>query len=121
MTPELRGLFPITQRAVYLNHAAISPPPTPTVEAVEAQLRDVHENGSLNYLDWLEVKRRARESLAQLLNARPEQVAFMRNTSDALSTVANGLKWKTGDNLVTFRSEERRVGKECRSRWSPYR
>ena len=23
-------------------------------------------------------------------------------------------------NLVTGRSEERRVGKECRSRWSPY-
>src|SRR3712207_8337404 len=22
--------------------------------------------------------------------------------------------------LVTYRSEERRVGKECRSRWSPY-
>ena len=24
------------------------------------------------------------------------------------------------DLLVLFRSEERRVGKECRSRWSPY-
>lgn len=105
MTPELRALFPITQRTIYLNHAAISPPPTPTIEAVEAQLRDVHEDGSLNYLKWLEVKRRARESLAQLLNARPEQVAFMRNTSDALSTVANGLKWKSGDNIVTFRRE----------------
>ena len=23
-------------------------------------------------------------------------------------------------SCVTFRSEERRVGKECRSRWSPY-
>ena len=23
-------------------------------------------------------------------------------------------------SLVTLRSEERRVGKECRSRWSPY-
>ena len=23
-------------------------------------------------------------------------------------------------NVDTFRSEERRVGKECRSRWSPY-
>ena len=23
-------------------------------------------------------------------------------------------------SLVSFRSEERRVGKECRSRWSPY-
>ena len=105
MTPELRALFPITQHAVYLNHAAVSPPPKTTIEAVESQLRDVHENGSLNYLDWLEVKRRTRDSLTQLLNARPEQVAFMRNTSDALSTVANGLKWKTGDNIVTFRRE----------------
>src|SRR5260370_5328337 len=26
----------------------------------------------------------------------------------------------TGNNLGTVRSEERRVGKECRSRWSPY-
>ena len=24
------------------------------------------------------------------------------------------------ENIVTTRSEERRVGKECRSRWSPY-
>src|ERR1035438_6722518 len=24
------------------------------------------------------------------------------------------------DNRVMYRSEERRVGKECRSRWSPY-
>ena len=25
-----------------------------------------------------------------------------------------------GSNVVVDRSEERRVGKECRSRWSPY-
>ena len=25
-----------------------------------------------------------------------------------------------GDTVVLSRSEERRVGKECRSRWSPY-
>lgn len=105
MTPELRALFPITQNCVYLNHAAVSPPPVTTIEAVAAQLRDVHENGSLGYLNWLQVKREARELLAQLLNAQPEQVAFMRNTSDGLSTVANGLKWKSGDNIVTFRRE----------------
>lgn len=106
MTPELRALFPITQRAVYLNHAAVSPPPTTTIQAVEAQLKDVHENGSLNFLSWLEVKERARTLLAGLLGAaRPEQVAFVRNTSDGLSTVANGLTWKPGDNIVTFRRE----------------
>ena len=105
MTPELRALFPITKRAVYLNHAAVSPLPTPTVEAVEAQLRDVHENGSVNYPIWLDVKEQARTLLARLLGARPEQVAFVRNTSDALSTVANGLAWKPGDNIVTFSHE----------------
>ena len=105
MTPELRALFPITQNLIYLNHAAVSPPPITTIEAVEAQLRDVHQNGSLGYLNWLQVKREARELLARLLNARPDQVAFVRNTSDALSTVANGLKWKSGDNIVTFRRE----------------
>src|SRR6185369_2264646 len=105
MTPEARALFPITERAIYLNHAAVSPPPTTTIAAVEAQLRDVAENGSLNFLNWLGVKEEARESLAALLGAQPEQIAFMRNTSDALSTVANGLKWKSGDNIVTFRRE----------------
>ncbi|HEY5445202.1 MAG TPA: aminotransferase class V-fold PLP-dependent enzyme, partial [Pyrinomonadaceae bacterium] len=105
MTPELRALFQITQRANYLNHAAVSPLPTPTIEAVQAQLQDVRENGSLNYQDWIAVKEQARKLLANLLGAKPEQVAFMRNTSDGLSTIANGLKWKPGDNIVTFSRE----------------
>ncbi len=105
MTPELRALFPVTERLIYLNHAAISPPPIPTIRAIEAQLKDVHENGSLNFRSWLAVKEDARKLLASLLGARPEQVAFVRNTSDALSTVANGLNWHTGDNIVTFSRE----------------
>lgn len=105
MTPELRALFPITERAIYLNHAAVSPLPTSTVFAVEAQLSDVRDNGSSNYRNWIAVKERARGRLASLLGSRPEQVAFMRNTSDSLSTVANGLKWQKGDNVVTFKGE----------------
>jgi selenocysteine lyase/cysteine desulfurase len=105
MTPELRALFPITERLVYLNHAAVSPLPTPTIKATEAQLHDVFENGSMHFRQWLSVKEEARRLLASLLGARPEQVAFMRNTSDSLSTVANGLRWKAGDNIVTFRYE----------------
>ncbi|OLE54478.1 MAG: hypothetical protein AUG51_08130 [Acidobacteria bacterium 13_1_20CM_3_53_8] len=105
MNEQLRTLFPITKEVVYLNHAAVAPPPLPTVEAVKAQLEDVALHGTLNYRNWVAVKERARTSLAQLLCARPEQVAFVRNTSDALSTVANGLRWRAGDNLVTFRRE----------------
>ena len=29
-------------------------------------------------------------------------------------------KWEIKTNTENNRSEERRVGKECRSRWSPY-
>ena len=105
MTPELRALFPMSERLVYLNHAAVSPLPTSTLSATEAQLRDVVENGSLHFRSWLSAKEQARQLLANLLAARPEQVAFMRNTSDGLSTVANGLAWKPGDNIVTFRRE----------------
>jgi selenocysteine lyase/cysteine desulfurase len=105
MNDELRALFPITKDTIYLNHAAVSPPPTPTVEAVTAQLKDVVEYGSLHYRSWVAVKERARALAAQMIGARPEQIAFMRNTSDGLSTVANGLRWKQGDNVVTFRRE----------------
>ena len=105
MNSTLRALFPVTDRAIYLNHAAVSPPPLTTIEAIQSQLKDVSENGSVNFRNWVAVKERARQLVAGMLSARPEQVAFMRNTSDGLSTVANGLDWRSGDNLVTFRNE----------------
>jgi selenocysteine lyase/cysteine desulfurase len=105
MNRHLRALFPLTEHTVYLNHAAASPPPVPTIEAVRAQMLDVAANGTLNYRRWVAVKENARRLAAAMLGARAEQLAFMRNTSDGLSTVANGLRWKAGDNLVTFRRE----------------
>src|SRR2546427_8569381 len=38
----------------------------------------------------------------------------MQNIADAL------IRYFSGEGRVLLRSEERRVGKECRSRWSPY-
>ena len=105
MNEQLRALFSHTGQVVYLNHAAVSPPPTKTVEAVAAQMRDVAGHGSLNYRKWVAVKESARRMAALMLGARPEQVAFTRNTSDGLSTIANGLSWRAGENVVTFRRE----------------
>jgi selenocysteine lyase/cysteine desulfurase len=105
MNSELRDLFPITEQSIYLNHAAVSPPPAPTIQAIKAQLDDVSENGSANYRNWIATKERARKLAADLIGARSEQVAFTRNTSDGLSTVANGLSWRAGDNVVTFQNE----------------
>jgi len=105
LNKKIRKLFTATEKYTYLNSAAVAPLPSISIEAVAAQLKDVGENGSVNFNDWVATKNRARSLAAQMLNVKAEQIAFMRNTSDALSTVANGLKWKKGDNIVSFAKE----------------
>ena len=105
MNEEIRRLFPATRRYAYLNSAAIAPLPQVAAEAVYSQLKDVSENGSANYTDWIATKNRARELVGEMLNVKPEQIAFMRNTSDGFASVANGLQWRKGDNIVTFTKE----------------
>jgi selenocysteine lyase/cysteine desulfurase len=105
MNEQLRRLFPVTDEYAYLNHAAVSAPPIPVTDAVLSQFSDVQKHGVSNYKKWIATKDSARRGVAALLKAEPEQVAFMRNTSDGISTIANGLKWCEGDNIVTFRRE----------------
>jgi selenocysteine lyase/cysteine desulfurase len=102
---KIRALFPVLEKYAYLNSAAVAPLPTVAVEAVNRQLRDVSENGSVNYPEWIRTKNRARDLVASMLKVRSEQIAFMRNTSDGFSTVANGLDWAEGENIVTFEHE----------------
>jgi selenocysteine lyase/cysteine desulfurase len=105
LNEQIRALFPVTENYIYLNSAAVAPVPTTATEAVLSQLRDVSENGSVNYLEWVATKNRAREIIAEMLKVRAEQIAFLRNTSDGFSTVASGLKWQKGDNIVSFARE----------------
>jgi cysteine desulfurase / selenocysteine lyase len=42
-----------------------------------------------------------RSSAARLVNAKAHEIAFMPNTSAALSAVANGIDWREGDNVIT--------------------
>src|SRR2546425_13285041 len=57
----------------------------------------------------------------RLLALIPVAVAISLALSAAVEAVALPLFLDTtGTILATARSEERRVGKECRSRWSPY-
>src|ERR1035438_8312415 len=44
-----------------------------------------------------------------------------RNRDAGITAVRDAVKAiEQGLNMTIYRSEERRVGKECRSRWSPY-
>jgi selenocysteine lyase/cysteine desulfurase len=105
MNDAIRSLFAATKHSTYLNSAAVSPLPSTAIEAINVQLNDVAEYGSAHYTDWIATKTRARELLASMVGARPEQIAFTRNTSDGFATIANGLSWKAGDNIVSYARE----------------
>jgi len=105
MNQYIRSLFPVTEKYIYMNHAAVSPLSTRVRDAMNALVDDVMRNGTANYAAWCRTYEQTRESAARLVNAQAHEIAFMRNTSDALSAVANGIDWREGDNVVTCNVE----------------
>lgn len=98
--------FPQDNDLVYLNHAAVSPWPARTAQAVRRFAEENVRQGALHYERWLEVEKGLRESLRALLNAgSTDDIALLKNTSEALSVVAYGLDWRPGDTVVIARQE----------------
>lgn len=105
MDQRIREQFSAANKYTYLNSAAVAPLPGRAIDAVMRQMLDVAENGTLHYQQWVETKERCRKLVAEMLGAAPEQIAFVRNTSDGFASIANGLDWSHGGNIVTFAEE----------------
>jgi selenocysteine lyase/cysteine desulfurase len=100
------GEFALSDGLIHLNHAGVSPWPRRTAEAVKAFAEENVACGSLHYDRWLRVEHELREQLRVLLNAPSAgDIALVKNTSEALSFVAAGLEWRSGDNIVTADEE----------------
>jgi cysteine desulfurase / selenocysteine lyase len=99
------GDFPVAQRMVYLNHAAVSPLCRRAAEAMKWLADDCLEHGSLHYDRWMAVYDGLRQATGRLVNGRPENVAIVKNTSEGIATVAIGFDWRPGDRMVAFREE----------------
>lgn len=98
--------FALDSSIIYLNHAAVSPWPTRTLNAVNAFAEENARFGSLNYLQWIETETALRKNLQSLINAPSHHdIALVKNTSEALSMVAYGIKWQAGDNIVITNQE----------------
>jgi selenocysteine lyase/cysteine desulfurase len=105
MNEAIRSQFTALETYTYLNSAAVSPLTRSAVDAVNSQLIDVADHGSEHYMEWIATKERARVLLAGMMSVQPEQIAFMRNTSDGLSAVATSINWNQGANIVSFEAE----------------
>ena len=98
--------FNLKDQLIHVNHAAIAPWPIRTQIAVQAFAEENTQQGSLNYLEWIEHEANLKHLLKRLINAdSTDEIALLKSTSEALSVVAYGLDWKAGDSVVTSAEE----------------
>jgi selenocysteine lyase/cysteine desulfurase len=97
--------MPITQRFAYFDHAAVAPLPRTTATAMHRWLQQATELGDTVWPQWSESVERTRQLAAQLINARPSEIALVPSTTFGLNLVARGFPWQAGENVVVPANE----------------
>lgn len=97
---EYRKLFPITAQKIYMNHAAISPFSTKVLDRIEEFLDERSFGVIDNFAKADELRQATRLNLARMINALPEQIAFIQNTSQGFNILVNGLSWQPDDEII---------------------
>ncbi len=100
-----RNLFPELATRVYANHASLSPPSQPVIDAVSACLAQYARDGMGCYATEVERRERLRAQLADLIGAPAQDLALVANTTAGVLAVALGLPWRRGDRVLLFDGE----------------
>ena len=96
----LRSQMPVCERYAYFDHAAVAPLPAPAAAAMSAYAADFRDAGDVHWPKWRGRVEACRAGLASLLNAAEDEIAVIRNTTEAIGLVAEGIDWREGDNVV---------------------
>lgn len=106
---EVREDIPLTKEVAYFDSAATSLTPRPVVDAVVRYYMEyrgnVHRGVHRLSEEASRAFKEAREKVARFINASPEEIVFVANTTQALNTVALGLSFDPGDTVVTTELE----------------
>ena len=98
--------FQLDDDLIYMNHAAISPWPACTADAVRRFVNENLHSGSANYPQWIITETELRERLRQLIQADSKNdIALLKNTSEGLSVIAYGLEFNEGDSIIIIADE----------------
>lgn len=96
--------FPILRRWRFFNHAAVTAITHRVAQAMRQYVAEA-ENSAYIGAEWYPRIESLRESVARLINAHRDEIAFVKNTGEGLSIVANGIDWISGDRIVTTNVE----------------
>jgi cysteine desulfurase/selenocysteine lyase len=91
--------FPVTRSWRYFDHASFGPLPAVAAEAA-SQVLAAMSDPSTGGTGARQLMEAVRTEAAALLRSRPENVALLTSTADAISLVAAGLDWRPGDQIV---------------------
>ncbi len=91
----------VTKQCIYLNHAASSPLPLRSANTLR-QCADLRQNRHRAYIEGtyevdlvpLQVK------LSTMLQCDVDEIGFVPSATDGIATIANGIDWKPGDNVI---------------------
>ena len=104
----IRRQMPSLDGSIYMNTGGTGPLPTPVVEEITSAYQSLGESGP----DLPDVRgpieRRfesARDAAAELFGVSSDEIALLRAVSEGLSTVAFGMDWKPGDEVIVTDEE----------------
>ncbi|MDB5355014.1 MAG: Aminotransferase [Phycisphaerales bacterium] len=92
--------FPVLRNWAFFNHAGVSPLPRVAADAFHIFAQQAQQGAYLG-TNWYADIEKLRQSAATMMNARRDEIAFVKNTSEGISIVANGIDWQFGDQVVT--------------------
>jgi len=102
---QLRQEFPILSKCVYLDSASTSQTPRCSIDAMCEFFYEYaanHGRGAHHLArKTTEKYEETRSKLGDFLNVSPDHLIFTKNTTDSVNTVAKGLTWKRGDEVIT--------------------
>src|SRR2546429_2403707 len=93
--------FPVTREKIFLAHAGVAPLPRRVADAVRDYAGLCTQSDQETLLPAQQMHH-SRTLAARLLNARPDEIAFVGPTSLALSFIAAGLPWRKNDNVLIY-------------------
>jgi selenocysteine lyase/cysteine desulfurase len=97
---DLRSQFPVTRGWAFLDHAGVSAASGPALDAHTACAADIATNGAACIGRWSARAGHVRDALARLIHGDTAGIAFVKNTTEAIGLVAEGIPWRPGDNVV---------------------
>lgn len=97
---RFRQQMPVSRKWAYFDHACVAPIPQSAVEAISKWANESLLEGDVVWTSWQKQIEDLRKLTAQTINAVPEEIALVPNTTFGINLVADGYPWQAGDNVV---------------------